>query len=187
MSNQLLEVLTQASEVEPIIEINGRPLHTFADAVLLNEVELLNKKAGFKEVELADRELNPSQDSYKRVNKKYAAVDPNALFNNRYKKTVSKPGGKPTAYYTVVVDYKALQFQQTGQVNDNVQAFEIKVTKDESGKLATELSRIVQLSGEEFVNEYTRALSPKDMRVILPLIHNKKIGRAISTDTLSIN
>lgn len=187
MSNQLLEVLTEAADVKPILDMNGKKLYTFDGSVKKSAADMLNKKAGFAEAELGHRELGPSQDNYRRINKKHAAVDPSALFNNRYKKeTGSKAGGKPTAIYTIVTDYKALQFQQTGQVHDNIVGYQVKVSKDEKGVLTSELVRLVQVSGQEFVNDFTRKLSPRDMQAILPQINKMGSGNNISVDTLSL-
>lgn len=187
INTMLYDSLREAIEVEPIMLVNGEPVYTFESANKLAMAEGVNAKLGFKEESLAIREMNPSQETYKRTNKKYPAIDPKALFGNRYKKESNKAGGKPTDIYTIVTDYRALQEQSTGRIYcENVLAHQIKVTKDDNGKAKAELIKTIQVSSDTFINEFTRELSEKDMRVILPLIGMSVNQNNITTDEIGL-
>lgn len=192
-SNQeIIEKLTRATKVKPIITLRGEDLYTFADATEIAQASILGKKLGAEQdVELGVRELNPSGETYPSSRKGPAAIDPSHFFNNRYRKTIRQPGGKQkVAYYEVVTDFATLQRADAGQpVNDSIPAYVIKVTKgvdDGEETLQYEFTEVKVIDSAEFSKEFKKKLDAKSMSIIKKLTSEAVYSNRISADKLEI-
>lgn len=155
--SQILEVLEKAENVKPIAEKNGRKIVTFEDSVALANAE------GFEPTpDTGIRKYNPD-GSLAGIRTATAAINPNSFFANRYK-VMGKPGAKKMG---VVIDWRAIQEQQTGRVYLKTIPSYI-FARDEQNNLFIE--KIEKVSDSEFMSDYTNTLDNASMAKIAPLI-----------------
>ena len=145
-------------KIKPLAVVNGVKLYTFAEVQALNLRDLKLEKADGKKIDLGQRAFTEDGAGYKRSRVKRAAVDPNVVYENRYRKT--KDG------YEVVIDYRAITEQASGHVyTNNVIVYKIgKVESAGKGK-ADEIAVIETkvVSAEEFINKFKEKLNVASM------------------------
>lgn len=156
----LEQVLNQASNAEVISNVGGTKVVSFSDYVAIAEKDL---REGYDK---GQRTLNADGTSAK-TRTKYAAVNPELFFLNRYR----IKNGKLyvcTSYPNDNDTYRALRNQNTGRINmAHVPVFIFARQKD--GSLV--LERKATVSADEFVGTFTDRISTKDMQTIIaPLI-----------------
>lgn len=70
----LRDVLKEADEVKPLAVIGGKPTYSFEDAQKLNKAILMDKKAGFKDVDLGERTVTDNGLGYTSSRQKNVAI-----------------------------------------------------------------------------------------------------------------
>lgn len=156
----LEQVLHQANTAEVIGEINGTKLVGFSDYKAMAERDL---RTGYDK---GQRTTNPD-GSFARTRTKYAAINPDNLYANRFRVKNSKLY-VATSYPSDTETYRAIKNQNTGRISTaHVPVFIFARNKD--GELVFE--RKATVSAEEFIGTFTTALSIQDMHdKIAPLI-----------------
>lgn len=165
-TTSLRDLIDRTGNVKPIAESHtGTKVVTFADQRDLATMDSMNN-SGLNLVKYN------SDGTVARTPIKYAAVNPASYFINRYKKA------KDTLY--VVTDYRAIKEQDTGSVYmKSIPAFAIK--RNDKGELT--LEKVVTISDDEFLADFTKVLSREAMEQILPLI---AVDEGITTDAIPI-
>lgn len=149
---ELKETIEKVESIKPIEVINGVKVVTFEEQ---RDATVLDKQLGRED--LGTVQINPD-GSVARTPTKYAAVSPERYFINRCKKV------KDTLY--VVVDYRAIMDIPTGTIyQKQIPAFVIK--RSEDGKLFRE--KVVNITDDEFIADFTTILDREAMEAILPL------------------
>lgn len=149
---ELKETIEKVEGIKPIEVINGVKVVTFEEQ---RDATVLDKQLGRED--LGTVQINPD-GSVARTPTKYAAVSPERYFINRCKKV------KDTLY--VVVDYRAIMDIPTGTIyQKQIPAFVIK--RSEDGKLFRE--KVVNITDDEFIADFTTILDREAMEAILPL------------------
>lgn len=149
---ELRDLFDRVKSIEPLETVNGVKVVTFEeqrDAAVQDKMD---------NVELLDTiQFNPD-GSVARTPTKYAAVSPERYFINRCKKV------KDALY--VVTDYRAIMDIPSGTIyQKQIPAFVIK--RNEEGKLTRE--RVVNITDDEFIADFTIVLDREAMEVIKPL------------------
>lgn len=149
---ELKETIDKVEGIKPIEVINGVKVVTFEEQ---RDATVLDKQLGRED--LGTVQINPD-GSVARTPTKYAAVSPERYFINRCKKV------KDTLY--VVIDYRAIMDIPTGTIyQKQIPAFVIK--RSEDGKLFRE--KVVNITDDEFIADFTTILDREAMEAILPL------------------
>lgn len=149
---ELKKTIEKVESIKPIEVINGVKVVTFEEQ---RDATVLDKQLGRED--LGTVQINPD-GSVARTPTKYAAVSPERYFINRCKKV------KDTLY--VVVDYRAIMDIPTGTIyQKQIPAFVIK--RSEDGKLFRE--KVVNITDDEFIADFTTILDREAMEAILPL------------------
>lgn len=153
------EILQEAESIKPLGEINGVKITTFHDQTILSQADMIEG-----EVPSGIAQMNPD-GTVARSNYKYASVNVDSLFENRFRE-IEEDGQKKLE---VVVDYRACKEQSTGKIyRKTVQAF---VVARKGKKLVIE--RVVLIPDDVFVKDFTRKLDLAAMSEILPLVQVK--------------
>lgn len=162
---ELRDMIDRAENIKPIKEVNGVKLVTFEEQRDAATLDAMNN-TGLDTVQY-------NQDgSVARTPVKYAAINPDHYYINRYKKV------KDSIY--LVVDYRLITEQADGNVYlKTIPAFVIK--RNDEKKLF--LEKVVTVSDTEFVSDFTHILGREAMAEILPLIAN---GVGVTMDDLPI-
>lgn len=166
----LEKTLHQANNAEVLGNVNGTPLVSFDDYRALAERDL---RSG---VDKGQRTTNPD-GSFARTRSKYAAINPENLYANRYRVKTNKLF-IATSYPSDNDTYRAIRSQNTGRISTaHVPVYIFAREKD--GSLV--LERKATVSADEFIGTFTLAVSTKDMHdIIAPLIDSY---RNTSTET----
>lgn len=160
------ETFENFEKVKPIAEKNGTKIVSYEDAKALNDMEMYERTP-----DTGDRTFNPD-GSLARTRVLTSAINPENRFNNRYR-IKGKIGDRKMQ---VVVDYRALKEQSSGQVYlKNIPCYEI--ARDEDGNL--KLEKVFTVSDTEFISDFTDKLSVEVMKQVAPLIEEH--GADIST------
>lgn len=178
--SMMKQVLNEADQIEPIVVINGTPIYDFNDAVTLNNAELMEIKQSGKRVDLGDREMNADGITYKRTQKRHAAVDPKKMFLNRYRVVNGKGASK---FYEVVTDYRSIREQENGQISVSHVPVMV-VAKGEEGSIVIKERKTV--AADEFVNEFKRELDTESMIKIYKATGELKSSIGIDQDKLEL-
>lgn len=150
------EILDEAQNVKPIGEINGVKITSFHDQTVLAQADMIEG-----EVPSGITQMNPD-GSVARSTYKYASINVDALFENRFRE-IEIDGVKKIQ---VVVDYRACKEQSSGRIyRKTVQAFEIS----RHGKRLA-IDNVVLVTDDIFVKEFIRKLDIDAMGEVLPLI-----------------
>ena len=160
----ILESLKRAEEVKPLYEQNGVKVVSFEDQRAVAQAEIMN------DVDLGNRTVNPD-GTIARSRTKYAAINTDHLYLNRYKKVGAK--------LVVVTDYRAIKEQSSGRIyTKQVKAFVFSRGEDGLKK-----EKMTLIEDKDFVSDYTKTLSPSAMAVLIPLMSG---DNDISADELPI-
>lgn len=160
------ETFENFEKVKPIAEKNGTKIVSYEDAKTLSDMEMYERTP-----DTGDRTFNPD-GSLARTRVLTAAINPDKRFNNRYR-IKGKIGDRKMQ---VVVDYRALKEQSSGQIYlKNIPCYEIG--RDENGNL--KLEKVITVSDTEFISDFTDKLSVDVMAQVAPLIEEH--GADIST------
>lgn len=155
------EILDAAKEVKPIGEINGVKITTFHDQNTLAQADLIEG-----EVASGIAQMNPD-GSVARSTYRYAAVNVDALFENRYRE-ISEGRKKKIE---IVTDYRACKEQNSGKIYRKTIVSFVISRDEETNKLVLERTQLVQ--DDVFVKEFIKKLDIDAMGQILPLIQVK--------------
>ena len=162
----ILDSLKRAEEIEPLYEQNGVKVVSFEDQRAAAQAEITEG------VDLGNRTVNPD-GTIARSRTKYAAINPDYLYMNRYKKIGTK--------LVLVTDYRAIKEQSRGRVYlRQIPAYVISRNPDTKELV---LDKVITVSDTEFIGEYTRQLSPAAMKQIIPLLQSETL---ITQDDLVI-
>lgn len=160
----ILDSLKRAEEVKPLYEQNGVKVVSFEDQRAVAQAEIIN------DVDLGNRTVNPD-GTVARSRTKYAAINVDHLYLNRYKQVGKK--------LFVVTDYRAIKEQPTGRIySSQIKAF---VFVRENDVLKKE--KMTVISDKDFVSDYTKTLNPEAMAQLIPLMAGEN---DISADALPI-
>lgn len=164
-AREMQKILDGAANAKPIAEINGQTALSFEDYTNVATADTFNQ------TELGLTKFNPD-GTPARTNAKYVAINPENFFINRYrqvKKTVQ-----------IVVDYWCISEQETGKVPlRQIPCYVI--SRNEDGKL--QLDKVITVSADEFLADFTKTLDRESMEQILPLL---KSDSGITKDKLAI-
>lgn len=152
----ITDILQNANSAEPIAEMNGVKIASFEDAVALSTMDLANK------TELNPVQMNPD-GSIAATPVKYAAVNPEMFFDNRYRVIETEEGVE----YQVVAgfkDYLTIKGQSSGRIPQKQVMVDVIYNKNGKPKYKT----TVTVSDTEFVSDFTNRFSREDMAKIMP-------------------
>lgn len=147
----ILDSLKRAEEVKPLYEQNGVKVVTFEDQRAVAQAEIIN------DVDLGNRTVNPD-GTIARSRTKYAAINTDHLYLNRFKKVGSK--------LVVVTDYRAIKEQSTGRIYKK-QIPAVVFTRGEDG---LKREKTVLVEDKDFVSDFTKTLTPEAMSQLIPLM-----------------
>lgn len=167
-----LDILKAAEEVKPITIENGVPYVSFEDAEILKEAAKIENKPDIGQVKFN------ADGSVARSRTDFAVVNVEMLYQNRFR-YIEDENGKPIAMQ-VVTDPLAIDNQVSGRVYaSRITAYEI--VRD--GKELA-LKKITTVSDDEFIEEFKKTLTVRDMEKIVPLIQGA--GSDISRENIAI-
>lgn len=178
MAKDIEGIIERAKNARPIAEVNGRPVYTFEDQRAIAERDaLLNKQS------LTPISLNPdgSPASSFIAN---TAVNADRFFDNRFRLKVTEEG----TFMQIVtaetpVGYRAISEQATGNIfQKQLPAYEIH-RDSKSKKLVVD--KILTISDDEFVTDFTQRLNNKDAAEVYMAIQ-AKVKEDISEATMPI-
>lgn len=159
----IAELLERAENVTPIAEKNGRKIVTFEDQ------RNLALASNIGDEQIGGLEWN-QDGSLARTKGSTAAVNLDYLYANRYKKVKNK--------YYVVTDFRVISGLEENRIPyKQITAY---VIGGDSGKVVCE--KIVTISDEEFVRDFTHKLDYESMMKVLEAI--SKIGVEKESDKL---
>lgn len=148
----LREILDRAERVKPVAEINGKKIMSYED---LRDISTAEINEGGK---INIVEFNPDGTPRNSMTRN-VATNLEHFYINRFK-TVDKE-------MFIVRDYRAISEQSTGRVYaKRIPCYVVK--RNEKGKLY--LDRMVTVSDDEFIAEFTHILDHKSMSEVLPLL-----------------
>lgn len=147
----ILESLKRAEEVKPLYEQNGVKVVTFEDQRAVAQAEIIN------DVDLGNRTVNPD-GTIARSRTKYAAINTDHLYLNRFKKVGPK--------LFVVTDYRAIKEQSTGRIYKK-QIPAVVFTRGDDG---LKREKTVLVEDKDFVSDFTKTLTPEAMAQLIPLL-----------------
>lgn len=148
----LREILDRAERVKPVAEINGKKIMSYED---LRDISTAEINEGGK---INIVEFNPDGTPRNSMTRN-VATNLEHFYINRFK-TVDKE-------MFIVRDYRAITEQSTGRVYaKRIPCYVVK--RNEKGKLY--LDRMVTVSDDEFIAEFTHILDHKSMSEVLPLL-----------------
>lgn len=164
---EIKELIEKTEKIEPVTVINGIKVVEFSEQRDLALMDNLTQ-----EETLGTLQRNPD-GSIARTPVKYAAVNMDYYYLNRYKKV------KDSLY--IVTDFRAIMEQKNGSVYAK-QILAYVVSRDkESGSL--KIDKTVMVSDTEFVADFTHILNREAMAQIVPLLAN---GVGVTSDDLGI-
>lgn len=167
-----LDILKAAEEVKPITTKHGIPYVSFEDAEILKEAAAIENKPDIGQVK-----FNPD-GSVARSRTDFAVVNVDQLYVNRVR-YINDKEGKPVSMQ-VVTDPLAIENQISGRVYaSRITAYEIV---REGKELA--LKTVTTVSDDEFIEEFKKTLTVRDMEKIVPLIQGA--GSEISRENIAI-
>lgn len=162
----LKEILERAEEVEVIAEINGKKIMSFSDLRDVSTAEINDPTTKIQLIR-----FNPD-GTPAATPTRHVATNPEHFYINRFMT-------KDKEVY-LVRDYRAITEQSTGRVYlKRIPCYVIK--RNEKGKLY--MDRMVTVSDDEFIAEFTHILDNKTMAEILPLLTN---GNEATKEALTI-
>lgn len=172
----LEQVLDQANNAKVISERGGTKVVSFSDYVAIAEKDL---RQGY---DPGQRTLNPD-GSVAKTRTRYAAVNPDLFFANRYRIKQNKLF-VATGYPSDNDTYRAIRTQNTGRINmAHVPVYIFSRTKD--GELI--LERKATVSAEEFIGAFDGRISADDMQgLVVPLIDSYTTNTAQETSEFPI-
>lgn len=148
----LREILDRAERVKPVAEINGKKIMSYED---LRDISTAEINEGGK---INIVEFNPDGTPRNSMTRN-VATNLEHFYINRFK-TVDKE-------MFIVRDYRAISEQSTGRVYaKRIPCYVVK--RNEKGKLY--LDRMVTVSDDEFIADFTHILDHKSMSEVLPLL-----------------
>lgn len=173
-------IYEEADKAKPIAKINGIPVYDVKDGVALDKAELLEQKTfGGKRVETGQRQMTPDGLSYVSSNIQRTVIDPEIYFENRFKRIdVASPTEKDPDRtfpgYEVVIDYRAITEQASGNIYTNhVNAFIIgKKTEKATPSVLGHRS----VSPDEFINDFREKFDSTSMATVLGIINSTGKG-----------
>ena len=151
----LRELLDKVENIKPIASRNGVKIVSFEEQRDLAQAEKLQNPGGLNVLEFNE------DGSLSSTPTRYAAVNIDTFYRNRFKKVDDE--------VWIVTDYRAIKEQASGRVYaKRIPAFVIK--RGANKKLV--LSRMVTISDDEFISDFTHILNRETMEEILPLLEN---------------
>lgn len=147
----ILDSLKRAEEVKPLYEQNGVKVVTFEDQRAVAQAEIIN------DVDLGNRTVNPD-GTIARSRTKYAAINTDHLYLNRFKKVGTK--------LYVVTDYRAIKEQSTGRIYKK----QIQAAVFTRGDDGLKKEKNVLVEDKDFVSDFTKTLTPEAMAQLIPLM-----------------
>lgn len=147
----ILDSLKRAEEVKPLYEQNGVKVVTFEDQRAVAQAEIIN------DVDLGNRTVNPD-GTIARSRTKYAAINTDHLYLNRFKKVGAK--------LFVVTDYRAIKEQSTGRIYKK----QIQAAVFTRGDDGLKKEKNVLIEDKDFVSDFTKTLTPEAMAQLIPLM-----------------
>lgn len=168
---QIKQVLDRVEQIEPIAERDGKVYVNFDDASVLNNYNAMEPNGTGQKTYNRD-------GSVASTGKTVHALNPDFFFANRYK----KKGAKLYVVSGYTVDgYRCIKEQSTGRTFlKSIPCYVIFRNGD--GKL--ELEKVMSVTSNEFITEFTSMLDNKSMAEILPLIVDH--GTEMTADTMPI-
>ena len=173
----ILQQIINETDAEPIAEINGDKVYTFADGQKVNRRKLAEEKLMGTSVELGERELTDDGIYYTHSRKPVKVVNPDRYFDNRYRETKQ---GKDKLLEVIWGDTRALSEQATGRIYTKMLNTYV-IGKDENGFKVVKKNTI---SDTEFVNEFKKKLPIKHMPKIAKCISDSINDAPVEEDTL---
>lgn len=150
------EILGRAEKVKPIAESNGRKIVSFDDYRSVATVANMNGK------DLGGTDWNPD-GSMASTKTSFVATNTDYFYDNRFKKVGDK--------YYVVKDHMAIDGAQRGQLPyTSIQGYVIAKDKN---KIVCE--KMVLISADEFLADYTLMLDKKSMALVLEAIQSANV------------
>lgn len=161
----LHEVLEKTKKVTPVAENNGIKVVTFEEQRDLAQAALIENTT----LDLVDYN---DDGTVRRTPTRFAAVNLDHYYINRYKKVRDR--------LYIVTDYRAITEQANGVIYaKQIPAYVIK--RDENKQL--QLEKMVTVSDDEFVADYTHTLNREAMKQVMPLL---AAGVGVQADDISI-
>lgn len=151
----LKEILERAERVKPVAMLNGHNVMSYEDLRDVSTAEINDPTA-----QIGVLSFNPD-GTPRATPTRNVAVNLDHFYINRFK-TENKE-------LFLVRDYRAISEQSTGRVYaKRIPCYVIK--RNDKGKLY--LDRMVTISDDEFIAEFTHILDHKSMAEVLPLLNN---------------
>lgn len=155
----LREAMDKVKDVKPITVNNGVKVVTFEEQRDLAQLEMMEGQDA-----LGGLQINPD-GSVARTPITYSAVNPDVYYMNRYCKVKNE--------LFVVIDKRAIQGAQTGSVYI-AQVPAAVITRDGNGNLR--FDRMITVSDDKFIAEFTDELDNESMAKILPLLEQGSVS-----------
>lgn len=161
-------------EIMPEYTRNGKPVYTlrkYADLTDLDAEVLIN--GGTENVAEKIPTIGRSGNLLRTPRTSYA-VNIDIAFDNRVKIAEQEINGKTEKVYTFVIDQRALMEQKTGHIyTDYVVGY--VVGKRKGNTQAPEVRGVVQISEDDFINEFRQTFDPQEMESVMELINKYRL------------
>lgn len=167
-----LDILKKAEEITPIATKNGMDIVSFEDAIVKQQAEMIEGSNGRSMVTYnADGSVARSRTSV-------AALNYDLVMRNRFRYVEDAEGKKKLQ---IVVDPLAIATQTTGRVYaSRITAYEVE--RNKKGKIV--VTKAITVSDDEFVADFSKQLSNRDMAMILPMID--AVGGDVTVEDIAI-
>lgn len=165
----VLEQIINETEAQPFASIGGVDVYTFEEGAKKNRKILAEEKLNGKVDELGDRELQKDGIHYTRSKTNVKVVNPSRYFDNRFRQ-INYDGKKAIE---VVVDYRAIQGQESGQIYTTL--INTYIFGEKYKKLAViGKSKVTDI---EFGNEFKNAFDLDSAKQIFALIEKEGLAK----------
>lgn len=167
--NNIIKEIIDAQTPDPIATLNGKNVYTFADAQQINKQAVAEEKLmGKHGVVIRDFD---EMGRCRRTACDAVAINPEKYFENRVKRVeVYKENGKPEVLFEVVIDYRAIKEQTTGNIYTNTIPVYV-VGKQGKGIMVREIKAI---SDAEFVRDFKDKLDLESIVQVMNAIDRSK-------------
>lgn len=158
-----------AENVTPFAETEGKRIVSFEDMVTLAQAEAIEATP-----DLGDRKFNPD-GTYAASKVRFAAINPENYYANRYKVVKSK------GELHIVTDYRSIQYKRLGQPC-GFSTVPCYVLVREDGNL--KLDRLTTISNAEFDAGFNNELNPSAAAEAFRVIYESR--SAVTGDDMPI-
>lgn len=170
---EIREALEMADNAKPYAEFSGIKIMSYEDCVAMTKADAITGD----DVDASERIMDENTGLPARSRTRYAAVNPDKMFNNRIR-YIERDDEK---IMQVVIDKRAINEQHTGMVyQKRIVCYEIK----RNSKKELEFVRVSDIEDREFIADFTTRLDNASMVEILPLIDGE--SKEISKETIGI-